>query len=204
MPQLCLHQLLSLPWVFTACEPGFSVDHTFSRMLWKPSVLALTTTKSVLVPSLSPRLHVQGSTCLLGPPQPPKTLATMRPTPLPRSQLPLTQHQGVSWIPPAPFLPLQPLNIRSPIIVCIAEPHLPLSLASEAPGPPPSLFPPRLRGSAPQAAGFVTKSVCCAQLCLTFRDPMDCSPPGSSVRGICFPPGKILERVAISYSRGSS
>lgn len=80
LPQLCLHQLLFLPWVFTACEPGFSVDHTFSRMLWKPSVLALTTTKSVLVPSLSPRLHVQGSTCLLGPPQPPKTLATMRPT----------------------------------------------------------------------------------------------------------------------------
>ena len=36
----------------------------------------------------------------------------------------------------------------------------------------------------------------------SLRDPMDCSPPGSSVRGI-FQPG-ILERVAISFSRGSS
>ena len=140
LPQLCLHQLLFLPWVFTACEPGFSVDHTFSRMLWRPSVLALMTTKSVLVPSLSPRLHVQGSTWLLGPPQPPKTLATMCPTSLPRSQLPLTQHQGVLWIPPAPFPPLQPLNLWSPILFASQSPTLPLSLASEAPGPPPSLL----------------------------------------------------------------
>ena len=36
----------------------------------------------------------------------------------------------------------------------------------------------------------------------SLRDPMDCSPPGSSVHGI-FQPG-ILERVAISFSRGSS
>ena len=33
-------------------------------------------------------------------------------------------------------------------------------------------------------------------------DPMDCSPPGSSVRGII--QAKILEWVAISFSRGSS
>ena len=33
-------------------------------------------------------------------------------------------------------------------------------------------------------------------------DPMDCSPPGSPVRGIL--PGRILEWVAISFSRGSS
>ena len=42
----------------------------------------------------------------------------------------------------------------------------------------------------------------CAQSCLTLCNPMDCSPPGSSVHGI-FQAG-ILERVAISYSRGSS
>ena len=33
-------------------------------------------------------------------------------------------------------------------------------------------------------------------------DPMDCSPPGSSVRGIS--PARILEWVVISFSRGSS
>ena len=41
-----------------------------------------------------------------------------------------------------------------------------------------------------------------AQLCPTLWDPMDCSPPGSSVHGI-FQAG-ILERVSISFSRGSS
>ena len=45
---------------------------------------------------------------------------------------------------------------------------------------------------------------CCliAQSCLTLRDPMDCSPPGFSVYGIS--QARILEWVAISYSRGSS
>ena len=40
------------------------------------------------------------------------------------------------------------------------------------------------------------------QSCLTFFDPMDCSPPGSSVHGIL--QARILEGVAISSSRGSS
>ena len=40
------------------------------------------------------------------------------------------------------------------------------------------------------------------QLCLTLCDPMDCSPAGSSVHGIS--QARILERVAISSSRGSS
>ena len=40
------------------------------------------------------------------------------------------------------------------------------------------------------------------QLCLTLCDPMDCSPPGSSVYGIL--QARILEGVAISFSRGSS
>ena len=43
---------------------------------------------------------------------------------------------------------------------------------------------------------LVTKS------CLTLCDPMDCSPPGSSVHGIS--QARILEQVAISFSRGSS
>ena len=41
-----------------------------------------------------------------------------------------------------------------------------------------------------------------AELCPTLCDSMDCSPPGSSVCGI--PQERILEWVAISFSRGSS
>ena len=40
------------------------------------------------------------------------------------------------------------------------------------------------------------------QLCLTLREPMDCSPPGSSVHGIL--QARILEWAAIPSSRGSS
>ena len=41
-----------------------------------------------------------------------------------------------------------------------------------------------------------------AQSCPTLCDPVDCSPPGSSIHGIL--QAKILEWVAISFSRGSS
>ena len=41
-----------------------------------------------------------------------------------------------------------------------------------------------------------------AQSCLTLCDPMDCSPPGFSVCGIF--QARMLEWVAISFSRGSS
>ena len=46
--------------------------------------------------------------------------------------------------------------------------------------------------------------ICClvAKSCLTFLWPMDCSLPGSSVHGIS--QARILEWVAISFSRGSS
>ena len=40
------------------------------------------------------------------------------------------------------------------------------------------------------------------QLCLTLRDPMDCSPPGSSVHGIL--QARILQWVAFPFSRASS
>ena len=43
---------------------------------------------------------------------------------------------------------------------------------------------------------LVTKS------CPTLCDPMDCSPPGSPVCGVS--QARILEWVAISFSRGSS
>ena len=41
-----------------------------------------------------------------------------------------------------------------------------------------------------------------AQSCLTLCDPMDCSPPGSSVHGIL--QASIVGRVAIPFSVGSS
>ena len=41
-----------------------------------------------------------------------------------------------------------------------------------------------------------------AQSCRTFCNPMDCSPPGSSIHGIF--QGRVLEWVAISFSRESS
>ena len=40
------------------------------------------------------------------------------------------------------------------------------------------------------------------QLCLILCDPLDCSPPGFSVHGVL--QARILEWVAISFSRGSS
>ena len=46
---------------------------------------------------------------------------------------------------------------------------------------------------------------CCrlvAESCPTLYNPIDCSPPGSSVFGVLL--AKILEWVAISFSRGSS
>ena len=53
---------------------------------------------------------------------------------------------------------------------------------------------------------FVLKLSCCcclvAQSCLTLCNPMDCCPQGSSLHGIS--QARILEWVAISFSRGSS
>ena len=49
---------------------------------------------------------------------------------------------------------------------------------------------------------FYQTEVLAALSCLTLCDPMDYSPPGSSVHGILR--ARILEWVAISFSRGSS
>ena len=50
---------------------------------------------------------------------------------------------------------------------------------------------------------FKNSCVCaCAQSCRTLCDAMDCSPPGFSVHGT--PQSRILERVAIPFSRRSS
>ena len=54
------------------------------------------------------------------------------------------------------------------------------------------------------AGGFTTSAVCAKSLqsCLTLCDPLDCSPPVSSVHGIL--QARILEWVAMPSSRGSS
>ena len=49
---------------------------------------------------------------------------------------------------------------------------------------------------------FVVGVVLVLESCVTLCGPVDCSPPGSSVQGIS--QARILEWVAISFSRGSS
>ena len=46
---------------------------------------------------------------------------------------------------------------------------------------------------------WVDKDVVHTQSCLTLWDPMDCSPPGSTVHGIF--QARILEQVTMSYSK---
>ena len=53
-----------------------------------------------------------------------------------------------------------------------------------------------------QNNSIIIMKVLVIQSCLTLCDPMNCSPPGSSVHGIL--QVRILERVAIPFSRGSS
>ena len=45
-------------------------------------------------------------------------------------------------------------------------------------------------------------TVCVCSVCLTLCDPVDCSPPGSSVHGML--QARALEWSAISFSKGSS
>ena len=57
-----------------------------------------------------------------------------------------------------------------------------------------------------ELSGYSCITLCCCakslQSCSTLCDPMDCSPPGSSVHGIL--QARILEWVAMPSSRGSS
>ena len=76
------------------------------------------------------------------------------------------------------------------------EPRFPTlqadSLPSELPGKP----------ELPNPAFLTTLGMLVAQSCPTLCDPMDCSLPGFPVHGILW--AKILEQVAIPFSRGSS
>ena len=64
-------------------------------------------------------------------------------------------------------------------------------LVTKPPRPPP-----------PPALKELQLKTCCAQSCPTLCDPMDCSPPGSSIHGIL--QARILEWVAMPSSKGSS
>ena len=94
-------------------------------------------------------------------------------------------------------------NLRCP--TCNTSPALPLPKPSvEAQSKSPLTF--RVSAMAHiGATGFlpVPPSVCelVLQSCLTLRNPMDCSPPGSSVHGIL--QARIREWIAIPFSRGS-
>ena len=59
-----------------------------------------------------------------------------------------------------------------------------------------------LTGSGALSSQRMCGCVLVAQSCPTLCDPVDCSPPGSSVHEIF--QARVLEWVAISYSRGSS
>ena len=68
----------------------------------------------------------------------------------------------------------------------------------------PLLFPMGKALELMSSMGFWSRKVkvLVAQSCLTLWDPMDCSPPGSSVHGIL--QTRILEWAVIYFSRGSS
>ena len=114
-----------------------------------------------------------------------------------------TLHNPMDCSPPAPLsmgfsrhkywsgLPFpSPRDLPDPrtLVSCIADGFLP----SEPPGKPKK-----------RRTYLHDRTVCLVtQLCLTLCDPMDCSPPGSSVPGILQP--RVLEWVAMPFSRGSS
>ena len=65
--------------------------------------------------------------------------------------------------------------------------------------PPPAHW---MSGPVGTSLCFVAVGVLVAKSCPTLWDPMDCSPPGSSIHGIS--QARILEWAAISFSRGYS
>ena len=116
-----------------------------------------------------------------------------------------------------------------PLSFPLSFPFLPFPCVSPSPPPPPPippflpfLLPPLLVGSGviflSHSSQLILRNPCswhiaikpsgsciCAkslQACLTLQEPMDCSPPGSSVHGIL--QARILEWVAMPFSRGSS
>ena len=97
--------------------------------------------------------------------------------------------------------PLSSMGIGAPTLHRVENPHI--TCSSPHPSRVPSIH---IQGSNDHAVKWLRYclevKVLDAQLCLTLCDPMDCSPPGSSIHGIL--QARILEWVAISSSRRSS
>ena len=91
------------------------------------------------------------------------------------------------FIPPALFPHLVPIHLRRTILTVIYP-------GSEGPG--------WVSAQSRNWYMALKMKMSVAQSCPTLCDPMDCSPPGSSVHGIL--QARILEWVAIPFSRGSS
>ena len=68
--------------------------------------------------------------------------------------------------------------------------------------PPPSSLPPFLSPLLPSFLPYENESASRSVASDSLGHPMDCSPPGSSVHGVH--QARILERVAVPFSRGSS
>ena len=86
-------------------------------------------------------------------------------------------------------------------------PHLPSPQESFSPGFPVAAWPVKvffrhLASHNQEIPMQDLNKLLVAKLCPTLCDPIDCSPPVSSVHGIL--QARILERVAIPFSRGSS
>ena len=92
--------------------------------------------------------------------------------------------------------PRNPYHQTTTITVTVPVKTLPLECKVRAPVFGSTLAPGDWLGH------YCREKVSVTQSCLTLFNPMDCSPSGSSVHGDS--PGKILEWVAITFSRGSS
>ena len=95
--------------------------------------------------------------------------------------LPRSKHVLISWLQSPSAVILEPKKIRS-----VTVSHVSPSICHQVMGP--------------DAVSWSCHEV--TQSCLTLCDPMDSSPPGSSIHGIF--QATVLDWVAISFSRGSS
>ena len=93
-----------------------------------------------------------------------------------------------------------PYDLNSDLAVAPAAPLCEMTSSLPPPRPRSALRRPSLPQWQPD--GPLSQSSTCrsAPSCLTLCDPMDCSPPGSSVHGIL--QARVLEGVAMPSSRG--
>ena len=90
-----------------------------------------------------------------------------------------------------------------PLSLCdFSQQEIEIEIDEEARGVRGQLPPGQMNDVCPHSSTWALVILLSAQSCPTLSDPVDCSPPGSSVRGIS--QVGILELVAIPFSRGCS